>query len=450
MKHPIRFLAVAVAVTILTGTQAFSQGSFEHPSGPPVEPSPSTAPSPSAPPAPVAPHVPAAPSPQTGAVRTGLEVFLSHPPAVVIGKRIGLITNPTGVDRALHSAADLLAARTDMRLVALFGPEHGVRGEAASHVSNSTDPKTKLPVYSLYGRTLTPTPEMLSSIDVLVFDIQDIGARFYTYISTLGLAIQAAGEKGIPIVVLDRPNPLGGEMVAGPVLDLRWKSFTGLYPLPLMHGMTVGELARLFNQEYRFGADLTVVPMEGWRRSMWFDQTGLPWVIPSPGIPRFDTALLYPAMGPIGDTNLSVGGLTTKPFEFVGHTFVQPWRLREELEARHLQGVAFREAYWRGEPWRESGGPTYAGVEVRITDRKAYRPMELMLNILDVVRRTYPSGFRWGGRSYEGSYVFDLDMGTDQVRRQLVAGKSPEEIEKSWEPDLHYFLGVRAKYLLYP
>ncbi len=447
----MRVLAAAVVVALAAVTQAFSQGSFEHPGGPPVEPSPSESPAPASPPVsplPAPSPSPASPSPQAGAVRTGLEVFVSHPPSVVIGKRIGLITNPTGVDRTLHNDVDILAVRTDMHLVALFGPEHGVRGEAATRVPNSTDPRTRLPIYSLYGRTFTPTPEMLSGIDVLVFDIQDIGARFYTYISTLGLAMKAAGEKGIPIVVLDRPNPLGGEMVAGPVLDPRWKSFAGLYPLPLLHGMTVGELARLFNQEYGFGADLIVVPMEGWRRSMWFDQTGLPWVMPSPGIPHFGTAILYPAMGPIGDTNLSVGGLTTKPFEFVGQTFVQPWRLREELEARHLSGVAFREAYWRGEPWREFGGPTYAGVEIRITNRSAYRPMDLLLHTLDVVRRTYPSGFRWG-RSYEGSYVFDSDMGTDQVRRQLAAGKSPEEIEKSWEPDLQRFLAVRAKYLLY-
>jgi uncharacterized protein YbbC (DUF1343 family) len=259
----------------------------------------------------------------------------------------------------------------------------------------------------------------------------------------------AAAEKGIPLVVLDRPNPLGGEMVAGPVLDPRWKSFMGMYPLPIVHGMTMGELARLFNQEYGIGANLTVVPMEGWRRSMWFDHTGLPWVMPSPGIPHFETAVLYPAMGPLGDTNLSVGVLTTKPFEFVGGTFVEPWRLREVLEARHLGGVVFREAYWRGEPWHEFGGPTYAGVEIRVTDRSAYRPVDLTLQILDVMRRYYPSGFKWGPL-YEGTPLFDWDMGTDLVRHLLTAGKSPREIEKTWEPELHHFMEIRAKYLLYP
>jgi uncharacterized protein YbbC (DUF1343 family) len=419
MNQSLRVMAAALCAAVLSATSVFAQNT-DHPS----EPSP------------------------LGKVRTGLEVFLDHPPSVIAGKRIGLITNPTGVDRTLRSDVDILAARPDLRLVALFGPEHGVRGEASTWLSNSTDPRTRLPVYSLYGKTLSPTPAMLKGVDALVFDLQDTGARFYTYMSTLALAMKAAAERGLPFVVLDRPNPLGGEMVAGPVLDTRWKSFMGMYPLPVVHGMTIGELARLFNQEYGINANLTIVPMEGWHRSMWYDETGLPWVITSPGIPHFHTAVLYPAMGPIGDTNLSVGVLTTKPFEFVGQTFVQPWRLREGLEARRIPGVVFREAYWRGEPWTDVGGPTYAGVEIRVTDRAAYRPMDLMLQILDVVRRSYPSGFKWG-RSYAGSYVFDWDMGTDQVRRQLIVGKAPQEIEKGWEPDLHRFLTVRAKYLLY-
>jgi uncharacterized protein YbbC (DUF1343 family) len=415
-----RGIVAALCITICSATAALPQGAGSHAGEPPA----------------------------AEAVKTGLEVFLSHPPSVVVGKRVGLITNPTGVDRSLRSTIDLLATRTDLRLVALFGPEHGVRGEAASWLANSTDARTRLPVYSLFGKTLSPTPAMLKNVDVLVFDIQDAGVRFYTYISTLALAMKAAAGRGIPFVVLDRPNPIGGEAVAGPVLDLRWKSFMGMYPLPIVHGMTIGELAQMFNAEYGINAALTVVPMDGWHRSMWFDETALPWVISSPGIPHFLTAVLYPAMGPIGDTNLSVGTLTTKPFEFVGQTFVQPWRLREGLEARHIPGVAFREAYWRGEPWTDVGGPTYAGVELRVVDRNAYRPVDLTLQILDVFRRYYPTGFKWG-RAYSGSYVFDWDMGTDQVRRQLVAGKSPAEIEKSWEPDLQRFLTVRAKYLLY-
>jgi uncharacterized protein YbbC (DUF1343 family) len=415
-------LAAALTVTLLVPISALSQQ-------PPGTPAPAQEP--------------------TGRVRTGLEVFLANPPDVLRGKRIGLITNPSGVDADLHSDIDLLLARRDIHVVALFGPEHGVRGDAGAGaaVSSARDPKTGLPVFSLYGPTKKPTPAMLQGVDALVFDIQDIGARFYTYTSTLALAMQAAAETGKLFVVLDRPNPLGGLMVAGPVLDPHWSSFIGMYPIPVLYGMTIGELAQMFNEEYKIGARLLVVPMEGWHRSMWFDATGLPWVMTSPGIPHFQTAVLYPALGPLGDTNLDVGGLT-KPFELVGATFIQPWRLRQALEARHLGGVTFRETYWRGEPWKLVGGPEYAGVEIRVTDRSAYRPVDLTLQILDVVHRLYPAQFRWGERS-EGRYVFDLDMGTNQVRRGIIAGESPAQIEQQWEPALGRFLQIREKYLLY-
>ncbi|HYM69824.1 MAG TPA: DUF1343 domain-containing protein [bacterium] len=386
----------------------------------------------------------------TPLVRTGLDVFLENPPDVVRGKRVGLITNPSGVDARLRSAADLLAADRDIHLVALFGPEHGVRGDqgAGAAVKNSVDPKTGLPVYSLYGATRKPTAAMLRGIDVLVFDIQDVGARFYTYMSTLAVSMQAAAAQGIPVVVLDRPDPLSGDLVAGPVLDPKWTSFFGLYPIPILYGMTIGELARFFNGEFGIGANLVVVPMEGWRRSMWFDQTGLPWVMTSPGIPHFRTAELYPVTGPIGDTNLSVGVLTTEPFELVGGTFIQPWHLRGALEARRPGGVAFREDYWRGEPWTPTGGPEYAGVEIRVADRAAYRPVDLMLQILYVVHQLYPTKFRWGA-AFGGQYTFDLDMGTDQVRLGLAAGRTPEQIEQQWEPGLARFLKAREPYLLY-
>ncbi len=383
-----------------------------------------------------------------GHIRSGLEALLENPPEVLRGKRIGLITNPTGVDSELHSTIDLLAARRDIHLVALFGPEHGVRGDADDRIGNGTDLKTGLPVFSLFGSTRRPTPAMLRTLDALVFDIQDTGARFYTYISTLALTMQAAAANGLLFVVLDRPNPLGGQLVDGPVLDPKWSSFIGMYPIPVLPGMTMGELAGYFNDEYRIGARLLVVRMEGWRRTMWFDATGLPWVMTSPGVPHFNTAVLYPAMGPIGDTNLSVGVLTTKPFEFVGQTFVQPWRLRAALEAKRLGGVAFREVYWRGEPWTLSGGPEYGGVEIRVTDRSAYHPVDLTLQVIDAVRRLYPNQFRWGPRSGDG-YVFDWDMGTDQVRRGLSAGKSPEEVEREWQPALARFVQTREKYLLY-
>jgi len=385
----------------------------------------------------------------TGKVKSGLEVLLQNPPPLLIGKHVGLITNPTGVDRLLRSSVDLLAARSDIHLVALFGPEHGVRGDALGSFADGTDPKTHLPVYSLCCRTHSPSPASLKGLDALIFDIQDTGARFYTYTSTLALSMQAAASRGILFVVLDRPNPLGGVEVAGPVLDPRWKSFIGMYPIPILHGMTVGELARLFNREFGINANLMVIPMDGWKRSMWFDDTGLPWVITSPGIPHFQTAVLYPAMGPLGDTNLSVGVQTTKPFEFVGATYAEPWQLRSKLEARRLNGVAFREAYWRGAPWLETGGPQFAGVEIRVTDRAAYHPVDLTLQILDVVRHLYPNRFQWGPQA-GGGYLFDLDMGTDKVRHELSLGKSPQQIEHEWQADLDHFMKIRASYLLYP
>ena len=394
-------------------------------------------------------HAQDAPAP-SGQVRTGLEVVLQDMPEALRGKRIGLITNPTGVTPDLRSGADLLAARRDTHLAALFGPEHGIRGNsgAGATVANATDPKTGLPVYSLYGGNRKPSPAMLRGLDALVFDIQDVGARFYTYVSTMALAMQAAAENNLLFVVLDRPDPLGGELVEGPVLDPRWSSFIGMYPIPIVHGMTVGELAEYINTESHVNARLLVVKMEGWNRSMWFDRTGLPWVMTSPGIPHFGTAVLYPAMGPVGDTNLSVGVLTTKPFEFVGQTFVYPPRLRAALEARHPAGVAFREVYWSGEPWTDSGGPHYAGVEVRVTDRAAYRPVRLTLEIVDVFRQLYPNNFRWGGK-WGDQYVFDIDMGTDEVRRAFLAGRSPAQIEDSWQPGLARFMQIREKYLLY-
>jgi uncharacterized protein YbbC (DUF1343 family) len=290
---------------------------------------------------------------------------------------------------------------------------------------------------------------MLRGLDALVFDIQDVGARFYTYVSTMALAMQAAAENNLTFVVLDRPDPLGGELVEGPVLEPRFSSFIGMYPIPIVHGMTMGELAQYINAESHVNARLLVVKMDGWRRSMWFDQTGLPWVMTSPGIPHFETALLYPAMGPIGDTNLSVGVLTTKPFEFVGQTFVAPWQLRAALERRHPAGVGFREVYWAGEPWTDSGGPQYAGVEIRVVDRAAYRPMRLMLDILATMRQLYPAQFQWGAKRGD-TYVFDLDMGTDEVRRGFQAGLSPAQIQETWQPALSRFLQIREKYLLYP
>jgi uncharacterized protein YbbC (DUF1343 family) len=371
---------------------------------------------------------------------------LERLPADLQGQRIGLITNPSGVDATLHSSVDLLAARRDLRLMALFGPEHGIRGNARAAVPDAVDPRTGLPVYSLYGDTFSPTAPMLNDLDVLIFDIQDVGARFYTYLSTLGMAMRAAAARGLRFVVLDRPNPLGGQMVDGPILEDGWRSFLGLYAVPAIHGMTLGELARFVNAEYEIAADLVVMPMEGWRRSMWFDQTGLPWVGTSPAIPHFHTALLYAALGPVGDTSLSNGSGTVKPFEFIGAPYVDPWRFRVALEDGY-HGVAFREAYWR-EPFCSPSGQESGGVEVRVADRRTYQPMELMVRALQVAQRLHAGDLRWdvGG---DGRYVFDLELGTDRVRRALVDGAGWPEIRDGWSAEVARFVEKRRPYLLY-
>src|SRR6266498_1829528 len=270
-----------------------------------------------------------APAPTPALVRPGVELFIEHPPALVRGKRVGLITNQSGIDRQRRSTIDLLGGMPDLRLVALYSPEHGIRGVAETRVASTVDEKTGLPIHSLYGDTNKPTLQMLERIDVLVYDIQDLGVRQYTFESTLALAMQAAAEQGIPIVVLDRPNPITGVILEGDILEPAYQSFVGIYPVLSRHGMTVGELARMYNAEQRIGADLTVVPVEGWRRGMWWDQTGLPWVNPSPNIRRLEAAIHYPGAVFFEAINVSEGRGTDLPFEQIG----APWLRNSEVVA---------------------------------------------------------------------------------------------------------------------
>jgi uncharacterized protein YbbC (DUF1343 family) len=276
----------------------------------------------------------------------GEEVLLNDRMDLLKGKRVGLITNPTGVDRSLKSIVDTFYHNKNIHLTALFGPEHGVRGseDAGAYVPFYIDKKTHIPVYSLYGETKKPTPEMLKNVDVLVFDIQDVGTRFYTYIYTMAYAMQAAKENHIPFIVLDRPNPLGGTKVEGPVLDPKYSSFVGMYPIALRHGMTVGELAKYFNNEFNIGADLTVVKMKGWKRNEYYDETPLQWVMPSPNMPTLDTALVYPGAALFEGTNVSEGRGTTRPFELIGAPYIDGDVLAQKLNELKLPGVVFRSA----------------------------------------------------------------------------------------------------------
>ncbi|MEH7235471.1 exo-beta-N-acetylmuramidase NamZ family protein [Bacillus sp. JJ1562] len=382
--------------------------------------------------------------------RLGVEVLLKDQIDLIKGKRVGLITNPTGVDQNLNSIVDALYNNPDVELTALYGPEHGVRGDAqaGAYVEKYTDEKTGLPVYSLYGQTKKPTPEMLSNVDVLLFDIQDVGARFYTYIYTMALAMEAAKENNIPIIVLDRPNPISGTKVEGPVLEDKYSSFVGEYPIPVRHGMTVGELAKLFNKEFEIGADLTVVEMEGWKRNMYYDETPLHFVLPSPNMPTLDTTLVYTGAALIEGTNVSEGRGTTKPFELIGAPFINSADLAAQLNSYKLPGVTFRAA---------SFTPTFSkhvnklshGVQIHVTNRNAFKPFETGLYIVKTIHDMYPNDFAFRTPGTNGISFFDNLVGNGSIRTDIEAGKSVEEMKAKWQSGLDEFMTVREQYLLY-
>jgi len=403
-------------------------------------------------------------------VKPGVEVLLEKRLDLVEGKKIGLITNPTGTDSRLAATVDLLRAAPGVDLVALYGPEHGIRGnaQAGEYVPYYIDGTTGLPVFSLYGQSMKPAPGMLTDIDAymrsfdtreegktpeaamvkgidaLVFDIQDVGTRVYTYVATMAYAMQAAAEAGLEFVVLDRPNPIGGAVMEGPVLEYpAFSSFIGLYPVPLRHGLTAGELALMINDRFlEPKVKLTVVPMEGWRRGMWYDGTGLPWVIPSPNMPTLDTAAVYPGLVAIEGTNMSEGRGTTRPFEQFGAPWIDAARLTRTLNALALPGVTFREA-WFTPYFSKFQGQLCGGCQVHITDREAFRSIATVLHILKAVREAHPAEF-----AFHGDY-FDKVMGTDAVRRALEAGTPVADILAGLEPGLAAFDALRKPYLLY-
>ncbi len=382
--------------------------------------------------------------------KLGVEVLLEDQKELIEGKSVGLITNPTGVDQELNSIVDLLHNDSDVDLKALYGPEHGVRGsaQAGEYVEYYTDEETGLPVYSLYGSTKKPTPEMLEGIDVLLFDIQDVGTRFYTYIYTMAYAMEAASENDIEFIVLDRPNPLGGEAVEGPVLDDEYASFVGKYEIPLRHGMTVGELASLFNEEFEIGADLTVVEMDKWKRDMYYDDTPLEWVLPSPNMPTLDTALAYPGAALIEGTNVSEGRGTTKPFELIGAPFINATELASELNELKLPGVDFRAASFTPSFSKHAGELTH-GVQIHVTDKEAFKPVKTGLSLVKMIHDLYPEDFEFRAENSAGVSFFDLLVGNGWIREGIENGDSVKKMEKQWENDLKEFKEVREDYLLY-
>ena len=376
-------------------------------------------------------------------VTLGNEVLFERRRDLVAGKRVGLITNPSGITTDLRSTADLLHEAEDVRLVALFGPEHGIRGNVAdgAAVSSSVDEATGVPMYSLYGPVKKPTEEMLRGLDVVLFDIQDVGVRFYTYIYTMAYAMEACGDAGIPFVVLDRPNPLGGNAVEGNLLDMRFRSFVGNYPIPLRYGMTVGELARLLNEEHALGADLTVVPLVGWTRDMLFDDTGLPWVPPSPNMPSFATAIVYPGTCLFEGTSISEGRGTTSPFQQIGAPYLDGPRLVDILDERRLPGVLFRPLFFTPR-FSKYEGELCGGVYVHVLDADVFEPVRAGLEMVAALRTLYPDDFEWRPH-------FDLLAGTDAVRLAVEEGVFVDEILEGWAAEREVFEGIRGKYMVY-
>ena len=395
-----------------------------------------------------------------GQVIPGIEVLERNGFECLAGRRVGLVTNPSGVDRNLRSTIDILFEAPQVNLVALYGPEHGVRGDAVAgeHVASSKDARTGLPVHSLYGATREPSPEMLRGIDVMVYDIQDVGTRSYTFISTLGLVMSACAEKGIEVMVLDRPNPLGGNKIEGCFPEVGFYSFVGQYRIPYIYGLTVGELAGLLNseglnrgqkgEEEPARCTLTVIPMEGWHRDMLYKDTGLPWILPSPNIPTQEAALCYAASGISGElyNYLNIGIGYTLPFGVFGATWIDAEKLKAELDSYNLPGVKFRTIHYK--PFSGScAGKLVQGVQFFFTDYEKAPVTLLQFYVLQAVARLYPG--KGAFETATGVGLFDKVCGTDRIRKTFGKRYLVEDILQEWNGDVEAFRRLSGKYRLY-
>jgi len=382
-------------------------------------------------------------------VELGCERLFEDAASLIAGRRVGLITNHSGVNGAMEPTADRLHRTPGAELAALFGPEHGIRGDAEDGVGVGTgsDPRTGVTAHSLYGERLRPEPEQLEGLDVLVFDIQDVGARFYTYLYTMSLSMEAAAEAGLPFVVLDRPNPIGGEVVEGNVLEPAFASFVGRYPIPVRYGMTIGELAHLFNDVHGIGADLHVVEMRGWSRDQHWEDLGLPWVAPSPNMPSPATAEVYPGTCFFEGTNLSEGRGTTRPFEQFGAPYVDAFRLSDCLNGLDLPGAAFRPVFF-SPSFGKHTGEACQGVQLHVLDRGAFRPVSAGFHALVAVRQLWPDDFAWRVPS-KGIHNFDRLAGSAAVRQAIDAGAAATDLIDEWARQRPAFEERRGQYLLY-
>lgn len=387
------------------------------------------------------------------AIQLGTDVLFDG--GLLKGRTIGLVCNPASVDARIRHVVDR-AESGSVRIGALFGPQHGFRSDLQENMietPHGQDDTRRVRVYSLYSDTREPDTEMLAGLDALVVDLQDVGTRIYTYVYTMANCLKAAGRHGLPVVVCDRPNPIGGNLVEGPVLEDGFQSFVGQYPIPMRHGMTIGELAILFNQHFGIGAKLEVVKMKGWSRSQYFDSTGLPWVLPSPNVPTLDTAIVFPGGVLLEGTNVSEGRGTTKPFELVGAPWVDrdPEGFAAGLNGLGLPGVYFRPAFF--EPTFHKHEKTgCGGCQIHVTDRAAFRPVAAGVAVVEAFKRASSGQFEWRPPPYEYEYTkppIDVLYGSAKLREGLDAGTPAAELVRAWEPDVQNFLPIRAKALLY-
>jgi uncharacterized protein YbbC (DUF1343 family) len=374
-------------------------------------------------------------------VLTGVDVLVAEGFAQLSGLRVGVITNQTGRDALGRRTIDLLRAAPEVRLAAIFSPEHGLNGDREGRIESAIDAASGLPVHSLYGASRRPTAGMLSSVDALVIDLQDVGARFFTYVTTMAYAMEAAAQSGLQVVVLDRPNPIGPAGVRGPMLDPALRSFTGYLAMPVQHAMTIGEVAAMFERENRVGGRLNVIAMRGYRRDLWFDQTGLAWIAPSPNLRSLDEAILYPGVALIEGTNVSVGRGTQSPFEIVGAPWIDGQALAKALNGRDLRGVRLDPVQFTPaqDPY---AGRLCQGVRITLADRAAFDAPRLGVELAAALRRLHPGRF-----NIEGMLG---NLGSRESLAALAAGEDAGAIAATWGPALRSFEALRANYLLYP
>ncbi len=393
-------------------------------------------------------------APATRTVRVGIERLLDEDRSLLAGARVALVSNPASIDSRIRHSTEILGDDPGIELAAIFGPQHGFRSDLQDNMietPHARDARRRIPIYSLYSETREPTPEMLRDIDVLVVDLQDVGTRVYTYVYTMANCMRAAARHGVRVVVCDRPNPVGGTAVEGAILRPDCTSFVGQFPIPLRHGMTIGEIARLFNQEFSIGAALDIVPLEGWRRSMYFDDTGLPWVMPSPNIPTLDSTIVYPGAVLFEGTMLSEGRGTTRPFELIGAPWIDGDSLAAAMNARGLPGVHFRPTFF--EPtFQKHARETCGGCQLHVTDRQAFQPVRAAVELLDEFRRQNPPAFAWRQPPYEyehDKWPIDILYGSDRLRTTVDNGGDVSKLIASWREEEEGFRKTREKYLLY-